>query len=210
MYAMKILVLGSTGMLGSRIVSELEHRGHQVTRGVRPGSGAPGTEVDPRVPASVAAAAAGHDAVVNALGRGTTGDVRVAAEAAGPLLTGLDAAGCPRLLVVGGAGSLLDRDGRRVVDGPEFPDEWKPASQAQIDALDAYRRYDGPVEWTYLSPSDLIEPGSRTGRIELGGDHLLRGEDGTSYVSAEDYAVALVDELENPAHPRRRFTVRSR
>jgi hypothetical protein len=92
----------------------------------------------------------------------------------------------------------------RVVDAPDFPDAWKAVALAHGDALQVLRGSD--LDWTYLSPAAVIQPGERTGKFRLGGDNLLVDEKGNSSISAEDYAVALVDELEKPKHIRQRFT----
>lgn len=210
-----VLVLGATGMIGREVVAELERRGHQVVRGRRPGSTADPAaasrfiEVDPLESDSVARAARSVDAVISALGGGKRGYPGLVRDVAPPLLHGLERAGTRRLLVVGGAGSLIDSDGERRVDAADFPALAKQGSLAQADALAIYRSYQGPVEWSYLSPSDEIGPGERTGEVELGHDRLLRGPSGESWVSLGDYAAALVDELESPQHTGRRFTVRT-
>jgi putative NADH-flavin reductase len=212
----RILFLGVTGTVGRPIAFELHRRGHEVVSGLRPGSDAivPPTaatvEIDPTDPLSVAAAALGVEAVISAIGGGRHGNPGLVRDAAPALLEGLEKAGVKRLLVVGGAGSLIDRDGRRRVDAADFPADWRAGSLAQADALARFRSYDGPVDWTYLSPSDQISAGVGGDGYELGDDHLLRGADGDSWVSLSDYAKAMVDELEGPAHSRRRFTVRSR
>ena len=212
---MNVLVLGATGMIGSAVVCELLERGHLVIAGLRAGGSPPpkdaaGHAVDPRDARSVATAARGCDAVISALGGGALGDPRLVADAAAQLLEASVETRTRRLLVVGGAGSLIDADGRRRVDAEDFPPAYRAGSLAQADALGTFRTYQGPVQWTYLSPSDEISPGARTSDVELGGDQLLRGPAGESWVSVEDYAAVLVDELERNEHPCRRFTVRTR
>jgi uncharacterized protein len=205
---MRIALFGATGMIGLRVLAEAQGRGHRVTAVVRDAArvpdGADGHAVaDVTDAPSVAAAVAGHDAVISAVGGG--GGVVVAAAPA--LLDGLARAGVGRLLVVGGAGSLLNAEGVRLIDRPEFPEAWRPAASAQVTALACYRASGGPVAWSYLSPADVIEPGERTGAYVLGADHAVFDAAGASRISAEDYAVALVDELEEPVHAGRRFTV---
>src|SRR4051812_13739422 len=85
---------------------------------------------------------------------------------------------------------------------------WKPEALAAANALEVFREADGdtPVAWSFISPGALLAPGERTGRYRLGGDQLLVAEDGRSHISMEDFAIAILDEAENPKHPRQRFT----
>lgn len=200
---MKIAVLGATGMAGSRIVAEALARGHQVTaiaRNVAALADQPGlTKVAADVAgADLAARLAGHDAVVSALHFQTLGEPQMVAA--------LKAAGVRRLLVVGGAGSLEVAPGVLLIDTPEFPAEWKPFARPGVDFL-AVLRGETDLDWTFISPSAFFEPGARTGVFRVGGDQLLVDGAGRSAISAEDYAVALIDELEKPAHVRARMTV---
>ena len=109
-------------------------------------------------------------------------------------------------MAVGGAGTLEASPGVRVMDTPELPKEWESGaiSTAEIKYL-LEKELD--LEWTFLSPSLYLRPGTRTGKFRLGTDELLRDDSGASRISIEDYAVAMIDELENPRHTRRRFTV---
>ncbi|GAA2577349.1 NAD(P)H-binding protein [Actinomadura fulvescens] len=205
---MRILLIGATGMIGSRVAAEARDRGHEVTGTTR--GGAEGTAtLDAADAAGVAALAAGHDAVVLAIAPPRDGS-----DAAGPLLAagravldGVREAGVRRLVVVGGAGSLEVAPGVRLVDDPHFPEAYKAESLAQAELLDLIRKEAGDLEWTYLSPPSIIEPGERTGTFRLGGDQLLTDAEGGSRISAEDYAIALVDELENGNAVGRRITV---
>lgn len=205
---MKILLIGASGMIGSRVAAEARSRGHEVTGVTR--SGTDGTTVcDASDPTAVAALAAGHDAVVLAIAPPRDGS-----EPTGPLLAsgqgvldGLRKAGVSRLVVVGGAGSLEVAPGVRLVDTPEFPAIYKNEALAQGALLERIREQAGDLDWTYISPAAVIAPGERTGAYLLGGDQLLSSPDGTSAITAEDYAVALVDELENPQSVGRRITV---
>ncbi|MFF5206033.1 NAD(P)-dependent oxidoreductase [Streptosporangium sp. NPDC000396] len=205
---MRILLIGAGGMIGSRIAAEARARGHEVTGVTR--SGAEGTErADASDAPAVAALAAGHDAVVLAIAPPRDGS-----EASGPLLAaghgvleGLRASGVGRLVVVGGAGSLEVAPGTRLVDTPGFPDLYKAEALAQAELLDLIRTRAGDLDWTYVSPPAEIAPGERTGAYRRGGDQLLTDADGRSFISAEDYAVALVDELETGRGTGRRITV---
>lgn len=200
---MKIAVLGATGMAGSRIVTEALARGHQVTaiaRKVEALADQPGlTKVAADVSGpDLAPHLRGHDAVVSALHFQTLSEPA--------LVAALKAAGVRRLLVVGGAGSLEVAPGVMLIDTPEFPEVWKPFARPGVEFLLALRG-EQELEWTFISPSALFEPGARTGVFRIGAEQLLVGADGRSAISAEDYAVALLDELEKPAHVRARMTV---
>ncbi|HWT92676.1 MAG TPA: NAD(P)H-binding protein, partial [Solirubrobacteraceae bacterium] len=149
----------------------------------------------------------GCDAVVSAVGGAKAGAPRVVVDAAPALIEGLRQANVTRLLVVGGAGGLRAPEGGRVVDRPSFREDWKPAALAQIDALETLRRDGGELDWTFVAPADVIEPGERTGRYGTSTDDLVVDAHGESFISAEDYAVALVDELERPRALRERLAV---
>ncbi len=206
---MKLALFGASGMIGSRLLREAVRRGHAVTAVVRDPRRFPAPmgrviviKGDVRNPADVAAAVAGHDAVLCAVG--PTAEVIAAAPRA--LIEGLTRAGVRRLLVVGGAGSLEVAPGRQRVDQPDFPAEYKAAALAHRDALNLYRQ-NSSLDWTVVSPPAEIAPGERTGKFRVGGDQLLRDSRGASRISAEDYAIAFIDEVEQPKHIRQRFTV---
>ena len=195
---MKIVVFGSTGMIGSRIATELEQRGHEVIGASR----ATGTDITD--PASVAAAATGADAVVSAVAaRGVNYTLK---DVARSLADGLRRAGVRRLVVVGGAASLEVAPGVRLLDTPDFPDEFKAEAAQGADAL-AFFQSISDLDWTYVSPAAFIHPGERTGRYRLGGDQLLVDEGGNSEISAQDYAIGIADLLEQRAHMRARVAV---
>jgi uncharacterized protein len=194
----KIIVFGPSGMIGSRIVAELEQRGHDVT-GVSRSSG-----IDATDPAAVAETVAGADAVISAISRRDGGSTLV--DVANGLTEGLRRAGVRRLLVVGGASSLEVAPGVRLFDTPEFHDEWRPEAQQGIDALAFYRTVDD-MDWTFVSPAALIRPGERTASYRLGSEQLLVDGKGESEISAEDYAIAIADLVEQNAHARERVGV---
>ena len=188
---MKIVVLGPSGMVGSCIVTELNARGHEVVGASR----ASGTDVTD--PAAVRAAASGADAVVCATS--ARGVDYTLADVARSVVEGMRSAGTTRLLVVGGAGSLEVAPGVRLIDTPEFPEEHKAESAQGAEALAVYRDV-GDLDWTFVSPAAYIHPGERTGRYRLGGDQLLRDANGNSEISAEDYAIAIADLIEQGSH----------
>ena len=200
---MRIAIYGASGMVGSRIAAEAVARGHQVTGISRGGTstadGVTARRGDASDPGLAAEIASEHDVVVSALGPSRTEPDE------GRFLRTVrnlvDNLGDARLIVVGGAGSL-EVDGVRLVDLPDFPEPYKPESLASAEVL-AYLRGlpDGP-DWTYLSPAPEITPGERTGSYQVALDTPAGDR-----VSAEDFAVALLDEIENPRHRRVRFTV---
>jgi hypothetical protein len=201
---MKIALIGATGFIGSRILAEALQRGHQVTAIVR------NPEKLPQKPgltpqrgdvfdeAGLAKLLAGHDAAISA--------VHFLQSDAGKLIGAVKQSGVPRYLVVGGAGSLQVAPGKDLIDTPQFPAEYKEEASKGRDFLNLLRA-ETALDWTFLSPPALIQPGARTGKFRLGRDQLLIDADGKSLISAEDYAVALLDEVEKPQHSRRRFTV---
>ncbi|ARF59483.1 NAD(P)-dependent oxidoreductase [Streptomyces gilvosporeus] len=211
-----IALFGANGTIGSRILNEALQRGHQVTAVVR--DPAKITTSHPNLtvttgdvldPASVAAVAKGKDVVVSAVGGGGAEGHRATIEpAAKSLVSGVRTLGdeAPRLISVGGAGSLRTPDGTQVWDKEGIPDFLLEIMHAHGDALDFYRTV-SDVRWTNLSPAALIEPGERTGAYRTATEDLVTAEDGSSRISAEDYAVALVDEIERPAHIGERFAV---
>ena len=122
------------------------------------------------------------------------------------IITAIKDAGIKRVLWVGGAGGLEVKPGVRVIDSPDMPLWVKPGSLATMNALDQLRK-EPELDWSYLSPSAELKSGVRTGKFRLGKDQLLVDASGHSTISVQDYAVAMINELETPAHLRQRFTV---
>jgi|SRR5580658_7189534 putative NADH-flavin reductase len=206
---MKVVLYGASGMIGSRVLEELLSRGHQVTAVVRnpakiTAAGVRVLKGDVTDAASVTQTAKGADAAISAYAP-PKGEEPTISAALLALLDGLGEAGVRRLIVVGGAGSLEVAPGVAVVDAPGFPEAYRDIAMAHRDLLPILR--ESNLDWTYLSPAGLIEPGERTGKFRLGTTTLLMDENGQSRISAEDYAVALVGELENPQHIRKQFTL---
>ncbi|WP_404333310.1 NAD(P)-dependent oxidoreductase [Sphingomonas sp. MMS12-HWE2-04] len=199
---MKVAVLGASGRAGSEITKELAARGHQVVAIARKPEAIPqaaGVEAvsgDASDPAALAALIRGSDAVISALHFDVTAET---------LLTALRDAGVGRLLVTGGAASLEVAPGVRLIDTPEFPEEWKTFAMGGIRFLDALRS-ETEIDWTFFSPAALIEEGPRLGTFRTGGDQLVVDGKGESKISFADYAIAMVDELEQHRHSRARFT----
>ncbi len=201
---MKVALIGATGNVGSRLLAELLSRGHSVTAIVQHPEKVP---VKPGVTAKrgdvfdqpgLASLLAGHDVAISA--------VRFSASDARTLIDAVKASGVGRYLVVGGAGSLEVAPGKKLIDTPNFPEAYKPEAGKGGEFLQILRG-ERDLDWTFISPSAVFAAGERTGKFRLGGDQLLTDDTGNSRISYEDYAVAFVDELEKPAHSRRRFTV---
>ena len=209
----RIVVLGGTGYAGAHIVTEAVSRGHEVIAISRSEPAAPvegvsyvqGSALDPD---SLANAFDGADAVVSALSpRGDMTD-RVL-EALRNVIAEL-ADTSTRLGVVGGAGgSLVAPDGPRLFD-LDFPEEYKHEAQVGIDSLALLEQSDADLDWFFIHPAEVFGPwaeGERTGRYRDGGDVLVRDAEGQSFISGADFAVAVVDEIEQGNHRRERFTV---
>jgi putative NADH-flavin reductase len=194
---MNIVLFGPSGMIGSRIAAELERRNHVVSGASR------ATGADITSPDSVAAVATGADAIVSAVS--ARGVDYTLVDVARSLIEGARQAGVRRVVIVGGAGSLEVVPGARLVDTPDFPAEYKPEALQHANALEVYRAVDD-LDWTYVSPAAFIHPGERTGHYRRGGDQLLTDENGNSEISAEDYAIAIADVLEQGGHERERIT----
>lgn len=199
---MYVAVLGASGRAGSEITKELAARGHKVLAVARKPeaipavSGVTARAGDASDPDALSALIRGADVVISALHF----DVPAAV-----LLAALKQAGVRRLLVTGGAASLEVAPGRRLIDAPGFPEEWKPFAMGGIAFLDALRD-EKDVDWTFFSPAAEIFEGPRLGHFRLGGDQLVTDEAGESRISFADYAIAMVDELEQHRHSRARFT----
>ncbi|NHN56786.1 NAD(P)H-binding protein [Calidifontibacter sp. DB0510] len=198
---MKITVIGATGMIGQRVVAEAVSRGHQVVAGSRSGAsvgGAQGLAIDLQDTRAVAEQMAASDATVVSVSPPRDGSSHEPTIASHRALIEAQPAG--RLLVVGGAGSLRAGD-RELRQTEGFPLEYKPEADTFAAVLDLYRNSSG-LDWTLLCPAPEIAPGTRTGSYATELD-VPAGE----RISAEDFAVALVDEVERPAHRQARFTV---
>lgn len=207
---MKVFLIGATGKAGSRILSELLARGHHVVAVARdvskisPAGNLTVQQTDLADADSIAALISGADAVVSAYAppENNTGELLAVVKR---LIQAVKKAVNPRLIVVGGAGSLFVAPGLTLLDSGHLPDTWKPIAISHRDTLGLLRN--SGIDWTYFSPAAFFEPGSRTGKFRLGKDDLISDNTGQSRISMEDYAIALVDELENPQHRQERFTI---
>jgi putative NADH-flavin reductase len=214
---MKITVFGATGNVGQRVVAEALSRGHEVVGVVRDPDAvkSPDRRVrlvkgDATNAGDVARVARGSDAVVSAISprpnsRGLPAPSLAANSRA--LIKGLRDAGVKRVLYVGGASSLEVAPGKALADLPNFPEIYREEAREGREALDIWRTEAKGLDWTYLSPAAEIAPGKRTGKYRTTDDKLLSDDKGKSFITFEDYAVAVLDELEHPQHVAKRFGV---
>jgi hypothetical protein len=211
---MKVVLLGATGFVGSALLNEALSRGHTVTAiardvGKRPRrDGFAAKACDLFDTNALAELLRGHDAVISAFNPGWKNPHLYEDQVKGTasILAAIGKAGIRRVLWVGGAGGLEVRPGVRLIDAPDFPAWVRPGSLATMNALEHLRGHP-ELEWSFLAPSAQMAPGVRTGKFRLGGDALLIDANGDSKISVEDFAVAMIDELEKPSHVRQRFTV---
>ena len=207
---MKVALYGSTGKAGSRILKELVSRGHRVTAIARNPAKLEGvagvtTKKDDLSDVNRTAEVIHDvDAVISAYGppQDTPDEI---VEVTRRQVEAVKRAGNPRLLVVGGAGGLHVAPGVTLLDSGYLPDAYKPIATSHVRALKVLEASD--IDWTYLAPAAYFEPGERTGKFRLGTDELIANEQQESRISMEDYAIALVNELEKPEHRKQRFSV---
>lgn len=218
---MKLALIGATGFVGAAVLDELLQRGHQVTALLRdpaklkPREGLRTLAADVQDVAQVAQAIEGHDAVISAFNPGWTSPQLYELFQSGSraIVAGVKKAGGPRLLVIGGAGSLFVAPGVQLVDTPAFldhvPANIVPGARAARDLLNELQA-EPTLDWTLISPPAMLEPGPRSGEYRLGQDELLMAGEAPAGISVADLAVAIADEIERPQHRRRRFTVARR
>jgi uncharacterized protein len=211
---MKVALIGASGKIGSFIRDEALARGHQVTAIVRHPEKI--TVQNPHLTVvkadilrgKVDEFVKGHEAVISAYngGWGNPDIYNEQIKGAKAIISGVKKSGIKRLLVVGGAGSLEVAPGVQLMDTVSFPEDVKGGVLATREVLYMLRK-EKELEWTFLSPPASIAPGEWTGHYRVGKDQLLKNKEGESKISTQDYAVAMLDELENPQHIRQRFTV---
>jgi putative NADH-flavin reductase len=205
---MNVVLYGATGRAGSRILTELQSRGHSVTAVARNIAKLPATvkakQDDLSNVDTIATIIAGTDAVISAYAppQDNTDALISVTERQ---IAAVKKAGTMRLIVVGGAGSLEVAPGVSLLASGHLPAEWISIATSAAKSLKLLQASD--INWTYLSPAAFFEPGTRTGKFRLGVNNLVSDAKGESRISMEDYAIALVDELEKPAHERARFSI---
>lgn len=208
---MKIALVGGTGNVGKVILKEALSRGHEVTAILREEAKLENSNnlktviADVLNEESLSKALKGHDLVISAFGP-KHGDERSLVEATKNLINATKKAGVPRLLSMGGAGSLLVDGETKLVDTKDFPADWKPIALAHGDALDVYRA-EKELNWTNLSPAAFIEAGVKEGKYRTSENDLIVDEKGVSRITFEDFADAMLNEAENPKFSQKRFTV---
>lgn len=207
---MKIVLIAATGQCGSRVLTELLSRGHAVTAVVRNASklnaaeGVTVAQSDLSDVAQLASILQGAEVVISAYGPpGDQTDLLV--ETTQRIVEAVAAAGAGRLIVVGGAGSLEVAPGVTLIDSGYLPPEYLPIAVSHSKALALLKT--SAIDWTYFSPAGYFEPGERTGTFRLGTTNLIMNEKGDSRISMEDYAIALVDEVESPKHRKAQFSI---
>ena len=216
--AKNVLLIGATGFVGSALLSELVNRGHKVTAIVRNEKALAGREdveaivADATDPKVLAELAKGKDAVISAYNPGWANprQYEETLENYPKIVEGTKRAGVERILIVGGAGTLFVAPGLRLVDTGSLPEAWLPGVKSLGEFYLNTLTKENDIDWIFLSPAanlGNLQPGTRTGKYRVGKDNMLVDEKGDSFISVEDYAVAMVDELETPKHHKERFTV---
>jgi putative NADH-flavin reductase len=206
---MNVILYGATGKSGVRILTELLSRGHNVTAVARNPTGLPtGVKTvkdDLSDVNKIAAVISGTDAVISAYAPPPDDTDQLLGVTERQIEAVRKVGKNTRLIVVGGAGSLEVAPGVTILQSGHLPAEWIPIATSHEKALELLKKSD--INWTYFSPAGFFEPGERTGKFRLGTNQLIADAQGNSRISMEDYAIALVDELEKPSHQRARFTI---
>lgn len=210
---MNLVLIGASGFIGSALLQEALERGHNVTaivtkpEKVQPHANLKVVACDVNNTSALAQTMAGHEAVLSAFSGHAQKDVQGYFEKGfNSIMAAVKQAGVKRLLVVGGAGSLEVAPGKLLLETDSFPAEYQPTAQGAYTALRLLRK-EQELDWTMLSPAAEIFPGERTGSFRLGTEQLVQDDQGRSRISTADYAVAMLNEVEHPAHSRRRFTL---
>ncbi len=214
-----VLLIGATGFVGTALLNELLSRGHNVTAIIRNGSklkvkneNLTAVEGDATDIATVKKLATGKDAVISAYNPGWANprQYEETLENYPKILEAAIQSGVGRLLIVGGAGTLFVKPGVRLIDTGTLPEAWLPGVKSLGEFYLNTLMNENNIDWVFLSPAGNLgnmQPGTRTGKYRVGKDDMLVDEKGESFISVEDYAVAMIDELESPKHHKERFTV---
>ena len=213
-----VVLIGATGYVGSAILNELVNRGHKVTAVVRDPDkvavreGVEAVKEDVTNVEGIAKLAKGKDAVISAYNPGWANprQYEETLENYPLIVEAAKRAGVERLLIVGGAGTLFVKPGLRLMDTGALPEAWMPGVKSLGEFYLNTLKKEEDIDWIFLSPAanlGNLQPGTRTGKYRVGKDELLVDEKGDSFISVEDYAMAMVDELETPKHHKERFTV---
>ncbi len=212
----QVVLIGASGFVGSAILNELLNRGIKVTAVVRNPESIKISNADLTVvkadvsqPGRVAEISKGADAVISAYNPGWTNPeiYEETLKVYPQILEEVKKAGVKRLLIGGGAGTLLVAPGLRVVDSGAIPAEIMGGVKSLGEFYLHTLRNEQAIDWVFFSPAGSLEPGERTGNYRLGKDDLIMNDKGESKISVQDYAKAMVDELENPVHHKERFTI---
>lgn len=212
----KIILIGASGFVGSAILNEAINRGHKVTAVVRHPEKITMVHKnlvinrgDVSSSAIVKEVSKGADAVISAYNPGWK-NPDIAKETTlvyKAIIEGVKKSGVKRFLVVGGASSLFVSPGKRLMDAGIIPESFQPAVRALADVYQVDLMAEKSLDWVFFSPAGTIEQGLRTGKFRLGKDDLIVNNAGESKISVQDYAVAMIDELEKPVHHHERFTI---
>ena len=209
---MKVAIIGATGWIGSKVMDEALSRDHQVVAISRGAStidkqGVTTVSLDLLAQGGIKEAVSGADVVITAIGGRAKGNHEIVTNTAKLLLAELPKSDVQRMIWVGGAGSLEVSPGVTLDSLPSFPAEYKDEAIAQGQALKVFRDSDSTLDWLFVSPAAQLIPGERSGKYRVGADQLLTDGEGNSQISDQDYAVALLDEIETPKHSTKRICV---
>jgi hypothetical protein len=212
----KIILVGASGFIGSAILAEALDRGHHVTGVVRHPEKITLTHKNLVIKKAdifnteiFTEICKGADAVISSYNPGWT-NPKIAEETAEgykSIIQSVRKSSVKRLLVVGGAGSLFVSPGKRLMDTGAIPESYLPAVKALANVYMVDLAAEKEIDWVFFSPAGNIHPGTRTGKFRLGKDDMILNQAGESDISSQDYAVAMIDELEKPAHHHERFTI---
>lgn len=212
----KVALIGASGFIGSELTTELLNRGYEVTAIVRSADKIKNDNKNLKVVSAdifdtdkLAEVLKNNDAVISAYNPGWTNPNIYDDTLKGyhSIIEAVKKAGIKRLQAVGGAGSLLVAPGKTVVDAGVIPNEILPGVKALALVLKDQFLPEKDLDWVFFSPAGTIEPGERTGKYRLGLDTIIADDQGNSKISVQDYAKAMIDELENPKHHQQRFTI---